>query len=155
MIRFSVLAAAALGTGLAIATVASPTAAGRGTQAETRPAPPAELSKLCVRCHPLEKIVEGRRYRSQWDQVIEQMVARGATGTDEEFDVVANYLVSEFGRVEINKAPADEIAQVLHLEEGVAGAIVKQRPVADFDALVALPGVPVEDLKKLRDAIVF
>jgi hypothetical protein len=153
--RFRVLATGAIGIGLAIATVASPTTTIQAGQAEARPAPPPEFTKLCVRCHPSDKIVEGRRYRTQWDQVLEQMVARGATGTDQEFDVVFDYLVSEFGRVEINKAPADEIAQVLHLEQGVADTIVKQRPFADFDTLTALPGVPVEELTKRRDAIVF
>jgi len=126
-----------------------------GAQPEARPEPPAAFTKVCVRCHPSDKIVEGRRYRTQWDQVLEQMVARGATGSDEEMDTIFDYLVAEFGRVEINKAPADEIAQVLHLEQGVADTIVKQRPFADFDTLTALPGVPVEELTKRRDAIVF
>ena len=40
---------------------------------EARPEPPPEFTKLCVRCHPAEKIVEGRRYKAQWDQVLEQM----------------------------------------------------------------------------------
>jgi hypothetical protein len=154
---FTVLATAAIGIGLAFAVVASPTFEIHAAQAppEARPAPPPEFTKLCVRCHPSDKIVEGRRYRTQWDQVLEQMVARGATGTDQEFDVVFDYLVSEFGRVEINKAPADEIAQVLHLEQGVADTIVKQRPFADFETLAALPGMPADELQKRRDAIVF
>ena len=111
-----------------------------------------------MRCHPSDKIVEGRRYRTQWDQVLEQMVARGATGTDAEFDVIFDYLVSQYGRVAINTAPADEIAEVLHLEQGVADTIVQQRkagPIADFDALTEVPGVPVAELEKRRDAIVF
>lgn len=128
-------------------------------QTEARPEPPPEFTKVCVRCHPSEKIVEARRYPEQWDQVIEQMVARGATGTDAEFDAVYDYLVSQYGRVQINSATADEIAQVLHLEQGVAETIVQQRrtrgPIADFDALKAVPGVPVDELEKLRDAIVF
>ena len=128
-------------------------------QPDARPAPPPEFTKLCVRCHPSDKIVEGRRYPAQWDQVIEQMVARGATGTDDEFDVVYDYLVTQFGRVAINTATADEIAQVLHLEQGVADTIVQQRKTqgafADFEALKAVPGVPVAELEKLRDAIVF
>jgi competence ComEA-like helix-hairpin-helix protein len=157
--RFTTLATAAIGMALAIATMASPTAARQAAPAEPRPEPPPEFTKLCVRCHPSDKIVEGRRYKTQWDQVLEQMVARGATGTDDEFDVVFNYLVAQYGRVAVNTAPADEIAEVLHLEEGVAQTIVQQRakngPFADFEALTAVPGVPVEDLKKRRDAIVF
>ena len=140
---------------LALGTVASMAA----VQPEARPAPPPEFTKVCVRCHPSEKIVEGRRYPEQWDQVIEQMVARGATGTDAEYDVIYDYLVAQYGRVAINTAPADEIAQVLHLEPNVADAIVQYRTsagkFADFDALAAVPGIPVAALEKLRDAIVF
>jgi competence protein ComEA len=149
-IRFALpLALIALGPVVAMAAL----------QSDDRPAPPPEFTKVCVRCHPAEKIVEGRRYPEQWDQVIEQMVARGATGTDEEFDAVYDYLVAQYGRVQINAAAADEIAQVLHLEQGVAETIVQQRktqgPFADFEALKAVPGVPVAELEKLRDAIVF
>jgi mono/diheme cytochrome c family protein len=141
-------------------TLGASVAAGRAAQqAEARPEPPAAFTKVCVRCHPSDKIVEGRRYKTHWDQVLEQMVARGATGTDEEFDTIFTYLVAEFGRVAVNTAPADEIAEVLHLEEGVAQTIVQQRakngPFADFDALAAVPGVPVDELTKRRDAIVF
>jgi Helix-hairpin-helix motif len=123
-----------------------------------RKEPPPEFTKVCVRCHPSDKIVEGRRYRTQWDQVLEQMVARGATGTDAEFDVIFDYLVEQYGRVAINTAPADEIAQVLHLDQDVADTILQQRkagPIADFEALTKVPGVPVAELEKRRDAIVF
>ena len=140
---------------IALGTVASMAA----VQPEARPAPPPEFTKVCVRCHASDKVVEGRRFPAQWDQVIEQMVARGATGTDAEYDVIYDYLVAQYGRVAINTASADEIAQVLHLEPNVAEAIVQQRTnagkFADFEALAAVPGVPVAALEKLRDAIVF
>jgi competence ComEA-like helix-hairpin-helix protein len=128
-------------------------------QPEARPAAPAAFTKVCVRCHASDKVVEGRRYPAQWDQVIEQMVARGAIGSDDEFDIIFDYLVAEFGRVAINTAPADEIAQVLHLEPAVAETIVQHRltqgAFADFEALSTVPGVPVAALQKRRDAIVF
>jgi mono/diheme cytochrome c family protein len=141
----------------AIVAVAAGSAAARAAaqQPEARPEPPPAFTKVCVRCHASDKVVEGRRYPAQWEQVLEQMVARGAVGTNEELDIVFEYLVTAYGRVEINKATTDDIAQVLHLEPGVAAAVVKQRPFADFDALIAVPGVPVDELKKRRDAIVF
>jgi competence protein ComEA len=140
---------------IAVGTVVSMAA----VQPEARPEPPPAFTKVCVRCHASDKVVEGRRYPAQWDQVIEQMVTRGATGSEEEFDAVYDYLVAQFGRVAINTAPAEEIAQVLHLEGSVAETIVQHRrkegAFADFDALAAVPGVPVAALEKLRDAIVF
>jgi competence ComEA-like helix-hairpin-helix protein len=87
------------------------------------------------------------------------MAARGATGSDEDFDIIFEYLVTQFGRVAINTAPADEIAQVLHLEPAMADAIVQHRTrhgrFADFDALAAVPGLDLAELRKRRDAIAF
>ena len=127
--------------------------------APARPEPPAAFTRLCVTCHPASRIVESRRARSQWEEVLEQMAARGATGSDEDFGIVLEFLVTEYGRVAINSSPADELAQVLHLDTKAADAIVGYRkthgPFADFDALVAMPGAPVEALRKRRDAIVF
>jgi len=139
----------------------SPPVAGAPTQEPGAPRaePPPAFARLCVRCHASTKIVEGRRSRSQWGEVLDQMVARGATGSDEDFNIVMEFLVSEYGRVSVNSAPAEELAQVLHLDPKEADAIVEYRksrgPFADFDALIAMPGAPVEALRKRRDAIVF
>jgi len=120
---------------------------------------PEAFTRVCGRCHTSDRVVEGRRSRSQWEEVLERMVAKGATGSDDDFGIVIEYLVSEFGRVAINGAPADEVAQVLHLDSRQADAIVGYRqahgPFADFDALIAMPGAPVEAMRKRRDAIVF
>ena len=120
---------------------------------------PEAFTRVCGRCHTSDRVVEGRRSRSQWDEVLERMVAKGATGSDEDFGIVIEYLVSEYGRVSINAAPGAEIAEVLHLDAKQADAIVGYRkahgPFPDFDALVAMPGAPVEALQKRRDAIVF
>ena len=120
---------------------------------------PEAFTRVCGRCHTSDRVVEGRRSRSQWEEVLERMVTKGATGSDDDFGIVMEYLVSEYGRVAINSAQADEVAQVIHLEPKAADAIVTYRkahgPFADFDALIAMPGAPVEALRKRRDAIVF
>jgi competence protein ComEA len=134
-------------------------AAVRRAAAEQAAAVPEAFTRVCGRCHTSDRVVEGRRSRSQWEEVLERMVAKGATGSDDDFGIVLDYLVSEYGRVTINSAPADEMAHVLHLEAKDADAIVGYRkahgPFADFDALIAVPGAPVEALRKRRDAIVF
>jgi len=131
----------------------------RSQQGEQSANAPEAFTRVCGRCHVQDRIVEGRRSRSQWEEVLERMIAKGATGSDDDFGVVMEHLVSEYGRVGINSAPADEVAQVLHLDTKVADGIVSYRkahgPFADFDALIAMPGAPVEALRKRRDAIVF
>jgi DNA uptake protein ComE-like DNA-binding protein len=78
---------------------------------------------------------------------------------DEDYEVIIGYLVGEYGRVNVNKAAAGEFAEVLHLAPADADAVVAARKAAgtfaDFDALIAAPGVPVEALKARRDALTF
>lgn len=128
------------------------------TRAEPAP-PPDAFSRVCVRCHTTDRVVEGRRYRTQWEELVDQMVARGATGGDADFEAVLEYLSTEYGRVSINTAPAAEIAQVMHIDADAAERIVAYRKangrIADFDALCAVPGVPIDALKMRRDALVF
>ncbi len=59
--------------------------------------PPAVLNKVCGACHPLETVTSQRRNRAQWQESIDQMVARGAKGTPEEFAAVLDYLVRNHG----------------------------------------------------------
>ena len=121
--------------------------------------PPAAFVRVCGKCHNADRIVEGRRTRAQWGEVIDAMVAKGAEGTDDDFAVIIEHLVSEYGRVRINTAPAAEVAQVLHLQKASADLLVDYRTThgkfADFDALIKVPDAPVEALKARRDAILF
>jgi competence protein ComEA len=87
------------------------------------------------------------------------MLDKGASGSDEEIATVLKYLTTAYGRVNVNKAPAAEITQVLAIPQEQADAIVKFRadngPFADFDALAKVSGLDLEKLAKLRDAIAF
>ena len=59
--------------------------------------PPAVVNKVCGSCHPVETATSERRNRAQWQENIEQMIARGAKGTPEEFAAVLEYLVRNHG----------------------------------------------------------
>src|SRR5689334_4250800 len=93
---------------------------------ESKP-PPAAFVRVCGKCHNADRIIEGRRTRAQWGEVIEAMVAKGAEGTDDDFAVIVEHLVSEYGRVRINAASAAEVAEVLHLQKAAADLIVDYR----------------------------
>lgn len=114
----------------------------------------------CVKCHPAEKVTATRRSRLQWEEVINTMVTtRGAQVSDDDYPVVLDYLVHHHGRVEINRAPAEDLADVLEIPESMAAAIVNYRgehgPFKDFDALLKVPGVDAKALEKKRDAVAF
>jgi competence ComEA-like helix-hairpin-helix protein len=127
--------------------------------ADSDPAAPV-FTNVCTKCHPRERVTAMRRTRSQWEEVITTMItARAAQISDEDFDTVLGYLARHHGRVNVNRAPAPDIVEVLHVEDGVAASIVSYRKehgaFADFDALVKVPGVDREKLEAVRDAILF
>ncbi len=141
------------------AVLQQPTTPTQAAQTETREDPRAVLQKVCGTCHALDRVTSSRRSRSQWEEATDKMVALGAKGTEEEFTIALNYLVSQYGRVNVNTATASEIAEVLSLSAQEAEVIVKQRQdkgkFEDFEALSKTPGVAMEKLEKSRDAISF
>jgi competence ComEA-like helix-hairpin-helix protein len=118
------------------------------------------FQRVCSNCHPLARVTGTRRLKKQWEEVIETMItSRGAKVTDEDFDTILGYLARNYGRVNVNQAPADELSEILAVPDSVAGAIVSYRTehgtFADFDALTKVPGVDKDALEKKRDAIAF
>jgi mono/diheme cytochrome c family protein len=66
------------------------------------------VQKICSGCHAPE-IVLGRRDTKQgWEQVVNNMVDKGANGTDEEFNTIIDYLAAHFPQKSDSKSPANE-----------------------------------------------
>jgi competence ComEA-like helix-hairpin-helix protein len=118
------------------------------------------FTRNCVKCHPVDRIAGSRRTRTQWEEVMTTMTtARGAVISDEDWDVIQTYLVKHYGRVNVNRATADDLAEVLGVTPETANAIVAYRKqngeFVDYDAFAKVPGLDLEKLEKLRDAISF
>jgi competence ComEA-like helix-hairpin-helix protein len=118
------------------------------------------FTRNCVKCHPVDRIAGSRRTRTQWEEVMTTMTtARGAVISDEDWDVIQTYLVRHYGRVNVNRATADDLAEVLGVTPETANAIVAYRKqngeFVDYDAFAKVPGLDLEKLEKLRDAISF
>jgi competence ComEA-like helix-hairpin-helix protein len=131
-----------------------------GTQDQSDDAGSQTFTTVCGRCHPIERVTVNRRSRSQWEETITTMItARGAQISDEDFDTVLTYLTRVYGRVDINRAAADDITEVLAIPESMAGAIVAYRSehgrFEDFEALAKVPGIDRAALEKRREAIAF
>jgi hypothetical protein len=54
--------------------------------------------KICTDCHGAEQIVVKKRTKEEWDDVISDMIHKGAEGKSEEFDAIVAYLVKNFGK---------------------------------------------------------
>lgn len=118
------------------------------------------FTRNCVKCHPVDRIAGSRRSRTQWEEVMTTMqTARGAVIPDEDWDVIQSYLVKHYGRVNVNRATTDDLVEVLGITPQSADAIVKYRKehgnFVDYDAFAKVPGLDLEKMEKLRDAISF
>ncbi len=122
-------------------------------------APAAAFRRVCSNCHDSERILATRRTRTQWEEIIEKMIDRGAEGTSEDFTTAEEYLLRVSGRVNVNRAQAKDIVAVLSVTQKDADAIIEYRKTngefKDFDGLSKVPGIDVEKLNQGRDAIAF
>src|SRR3984957_2380493 len=66
----------------------------------------AIVQKMCVGCHNLKTVTSNHATKEQWSDTVQQMVSRGADGTDEEIATVIDYLAKNFPPVEKGKPSA-------------------------------------------------
>ena len=122
-------------------------------------APAAAFRRVCSNCHDAERILATRRTRTQWEEVIEKMIDRGAEGTSDDFTTADEYLMRVSGRVNVNRASSKDMVTVLSITQKDADAIAEYRKAngefKDFDSLAKVPGIDIEKLNKGRDAISF
>ena len=119
----------------------------------------AVFEKTCATCHEIKDVIARRRTKTSWQQVVEDMVARGAEGSQEDLATVVAYLSGQFGRVNVNVAGVDEIQKSLGFSEKDARAIVAYREkngkIQDFEELQKVPGIDAEKLREKRASIAF
>lgn len=115
--------------------------------------------KVCGDCHEPDRIRETRRTRSGWEEIIEKMIEKGAVGNEQDFNQVLQYLMMNYGMVNMNLAVADDIALVAGLSKKDAEAIVSYRTAngkfKNFDALIQVPGVDVKALEEHKASMMF
>lgn len=137
--------------------------AGLAAQSDDDPLPPGpdkdKLVKLCVGCHEMDLVVARRHTRAEWEGVMEDMLARGSSGTAEELDTLVGYLTRHFGKVNVNAASAKELEEGLKISEADAKAITTWREqhgkFKKFDELNKVPGLEPSKLNGKRGWVSF
>lgn len=114
----------------------------------------ATFQKVCGACHSVSLISDFKSV-AEWDETVDAMIERGAKMTGTERAAALRYLASRFGRVNVNAAPAGEIAQVLDIPSDAADNLVAHRPYRNLDELRNAGAVPAAKLDSLRDHIAF
>ena len=103
------------------------------------------LVKVCGTCHQAERAASVRLTREGWEEVIGDMIKRGARGTDEEFKAALDYLATNFlgdapRPLNINRATNIELESVAGLTRKEAAAVLAYRVVLFWIPLVM--GIP-------------
>ena len=130
-------------------------------QTASKPDPAkAVLEKVCAKCHELDGILKTRNTKERWSSIVDEMVSRGAEATDEQIDLIVDYLAANYGRnVNINKVPAETITGALGISKDAAAAIVAHREkhgaFKTWDDLTKVPGIDVKALEAKKDRIEF
>jgi competence protein ComEA len=115
--------------------------------------------RICGNCHDVQTVIGARRTKIGWERMVEDMISRGADGSDQEMEAVVDYLTRNFGKINVNTATAKELETELGLAGKDAEAICAHRSkngtFKDFEQLWKVPGVNEEKLKAMRSRIAF
>lgn len=71
----------------------------------------AVVERMCAPCHGLSVVTATRRPQAQWQDVVANMVRRGAQGSSDDVAQVVQYLSSHFGASETSKAPTAALSK--------------------------------------------
>ena len=118
------------------------------------------VERVCTKCHGMAATMRQRNSRDRWTAIVDNMVARGAEGTDAELETIVDYLSKTLPlKIAVNKAGADELASGLGLTKTAAAAIVEYRQkngaFRSVDDLKKVPGLDPADIETKKDRIDF
>ena len=118
--------------------------------------------RVCGTCHPPERGASVRLTPDGWQEVITKMVSLGAKGTDEELELVLEYLSTHFKGdapkpLNLNRATAIELESVVGLLRKEAATWIEARaktPCTAVDDLKKVRGVDFKKIDQRRDRLV-
>ena len=129
--------------------------------------------QTCTKCHSITNITGQHKDKDGWTATITKMVGYGATGTDEDFQAILDYVTKNYGldsppaaaagaahaKIVVNKETADQLSTDLGLTADEAKSVVDYRTKnGDFKTLDDLKKVPNVDATKFdakKDDLVF
>lgn len=116
-----------------------------------------EFQRICGQCHGVEMAVKLRMSEDRWAGVVDDMVSRGAQGTQDDFDRVSRYLGKYFGpesaaagKVSINKASARDLVAAGIPDDAAALIVSFREKNGSLKSWAELEKIPGLDLKKLE-----
>ncbi len=102
----------------------------------------ATFEMVCGSCHEAAIATTTLRTREELAELLDMMVSFGASASDAQFMQVQRYLGRRYGRVNVNRAPADELQFVLDISPAVAQAMLEYRSTMRFTSAEDLKSIP-------------
>ena len=124
----------------------------------------AEVQKLCVGCHELDRSISKRQDRDGWQTTLTKMTALGMKATDEEIRAMVEYLAKAYPAddlppINMNKAKAIELESGLSLRRSQAAAVIAYRekhgPFKSIEDLRKIPGIDFARIVAKKDRLAF
>ena len=132
------------------------------------------VERMCHACHAMETVTSPRYSKDRWASVVDDMIAFGAQGSDEDIEIVVEYLAKYLGpdkppeagskaasldKVNVNTAGVPELAAVLQLSVEDARAIVRYREkngkFKNWPDVTKTPGLDGKMIEEKKDLLAF
>ena len=123
-----------------------------------------QMVKICGQCHEPQRAASIRLTREGWEATIGDMVARGARGSDQDFQAILDYLATNFlgeaaRPLNVNTATPVELESVLLLLRKEAAAVIAYREknglFKSADDLKKVPGIDAKKIDAQKDRLYF
>ena len=123
------------------------------------------ILRECTACHLPDHFIKYRHTSEEWQAIVIRMGQRVRSITKEELDTVQRYLATNFpkvndvGKLNVNKASAQDIAERLGLTPDEAHALVDYRQrhgtFREWGELLAIYGVDGRKIEAAKDRMSF
>src|SRR3982751_4301265 len=123
-----------------------------------------QMVKICGMCHEPQRAASIRLTRDGWEATIGDMIARGAKGSDEDFQAILDYLAKNFlgeaaRPLNVNTATSVELESVLLLLRKEAAAVIAYREknglFKSVEDLKKVPGIDAKKIEAQKDRLYF
>lgn len=136
-----------------------------GARAQDLPDGPGkqETQQACGQCHGLAQVAMAKHTKPEWDNIVTDMIGRGAAIMEDEIPAIVEYLAKSFpkqgGSVNVNRASGKELVDELKLTAEEADALVRYREengyFNKFQDLQKVAGLDIKKLEPARDRLVY
>lgn len=123
-----------------------------------------QVQRICKQCHELERSIAPRLNREGWKGTIDKMITLGAQGSDEDFELILDYLSKNYPaeavpKINVNRATAIQLESGLTLRRSQSAAIIAYRtkhgPFKSIEDLKRVPGIDAEKIQAKKDRMTF